>query len=90
MVVEFRGGFGSFEGGQNYARAFGPEAFAHAVNDAEASMKGALGLDKARPSKFFESPITSTYSRRSTVISTSSSKGSPTRASSHWKILCWR
>ena len=45
-VIEFRGGFGTFEGGRNYAKAFGREAFAHAVKDAGASMKGALGLDK--------------------------------------------
>ena len=46
-IVVFKGGFGTFEGGQNYAKAFGAEAFAHAVKDAEASMKGSLGLDKA-------------------------------------------
>ena len=46
-IIEFKGGFGTFEGGQNYAKAFGSDAFEHAVKDAEASMKGALGLDKA-------------------------------------------
>ncbi len=46
-VVEFRGGFGSFEGGKNYAKVFGREAFTHAVKDAEKSMEQALGLDKA-------------------------------------------
>jgi hypothetical protein len=62
-VLEFRGGFGTFEGGQNYAKAFGRDAFAHAAKDAEASMKGAFGLDKAdaleilRESNHLELPI---------------------------------
>ena len=47
-IVEFRGGFGTYEGGQNYAKAFGAEAFAHAVADAEASMKHSFGLNKAQ------------------------------------------
>lgn len=37
-VVEFRGGFGTYEGGLNYAKGFGKEAFVHAVADAEESL----------------------------------------------------
>lgn len=45
-VLEFKGGFNSFEGGRNYAKAFGNEAFEEAGKDAEESMKQALGLNK--------------------------------------------
>ena len=45
-VLEFKGGFNSFEGGRNYAKAFGKEAFEEAVKDAEVSMQQALGLNK--------------------------------------------
>ena len=45
-TVEFRGGFGSYEGGLNYVRAFGEEAFAHAVDNAEQSLQQAFGLTK--------------------------------------------
>ena len=47
-IIEFQGGFGTFQGGQNYAKAFGTQEFAHAVEDAEKSMKQSLGLDKAQ------------------------------------------
>jgi hypothetical protein len=47
VVLDFKGGFSTLEGGRNYARAFGKAAFAHAVEDAEKSMKQALDLDKA-------------------------------------------
>jgi hypothetical protein len=47
IVLEFKGGFGTFEGGRNYVKTFGKAAFVHAAEDAEESMKQALGLDKA-------------------------------------------
>ncbi|MHC5061668.1 MAG: C45 family autoproteolytic acyltransferase/hydrolase [Planctomycetota bacterium] len=47
-VIQFKGGFGTFEGGRNYTKAFGKQSFAHAVEDAEKSMKQALGLEKAQ------------------------------------------
>ena len=45
-VIEFRGGFGTYEGGLNYANAFGREAFAHAVADAAESLDQVFGLTK--------------------------------------------
>lgn len=46
-IIEFAGGFGTFEGGRNYAKAFGAEAFARGVEVSEKSMVEALGLGKA-------------------------------------------
>ena len=45
-VIEFQGGFGTYEGGKNYARAFGREAFAHAVESALGSMEQVFGLNR--------------------------------------------
>ena len=45
-VIEFEGGFGTYEGGRNYARAFGTEAFDHAVESALGSMDQIFGLNK--------------------------------------------
>jgi hypothetical protein len=47
IVLEFKGGFDTVEGGRNYVKAFGKAAFTHAAKNAEESMKQALGLDKA-------------------------------------------
>jgi len=44
-TIEFKGGFGTSEGGKNYARAFGKEAFDHAVASALASMEQVFGLN---------------------------------------------
>lgn len=46
QVVEFEGGFGSFDGGQEYVEAFGRVAFAHAVESAVIALDEALGLSK--------------------------------------------
>lgn len=46
IVLEFQGGFDTFEGGVNYAKVFGKEKFIHAVKDAEVSMSQSLGLNK--------------------------------------------
>lgn len=45
-VLEFEGGFGTFTGGQNYARTFGQQAFARAVAESEDSLRTALGLSR--------------------------------------------
>lgn len=45
-VVEFEGGFGTFEGGQAYVRAFGGAAFERAVDSVEAALVAGLGLGK--------------------------------------------
>jgi hypothetical protein len=45
-ILEFKGGFDTKEGGRNYVKAFGKEAFVEAVEDAEISMKEALNLSK--------------------------------------------
>lgn len=45
-VVEFEGGFGTFEGGQAYVRACGVEAFERAVESVEAALSAGLGLGK--------------------------------------------
>jgi hypothetical protein len=45
-VVEFAGGFGTFEGGQAYVRAFGVAAFERAVDSVEAALVAGLGLTK--------------------------------------------
>lgn len=45
-VFEFQGGFGTYQGGKNYAKAFGNRAFSQSVDDAEKSPKQALGLSK--------------------------------------------
>jgi len=45
-VLEFDGGFDTYQGGENYAKAFGNSAFVHAVDDAEQSLHQALGLSK--------------------------------------------
>ena len=45
-VIEFAGGFGTYEGGKNFARAFGREAFDHAVESAVVSMEQIFGLNK--------------------------------------------
>ena len=45
-VVEFEGGFGTFEGGQAYVRAFGSAAFERAVDSVEAALVTGLGLGK--------------------------------------------
>jgi hypothetical protein len=45
-VLEFDGGFDTYQGGENYAKAFGKSAFVHAVDGAEKSLHQALGLSK--------------------------------------------
>jgi hypothetical protein len=53
IILEFKGGFSTFEGGRNYVKAFGKGVFAHAAEEAEESMKQALGIDKAEALKIF-------------------------------------
>jgi hypothetical protein len=46
IILEFKGGFDTKVGGQNYVKAFGKEAFVEAVEHAEISMKQALNISK--------------------------------------------
>jgi len=46
IILEFKGGFDTKEGGRNYVKAVGKEAFVEAVEHAEISMKEALDISK--------------------------------------------
>lgn len=46
IILEFKGGFDTKEGGRNYVKAFGKEAFIEAVEHAEISMNEALDISK--------------------------------------------
>jgi len=47
-VIKFTGGFGTYKGGKNYAKAFGKPAFDHAVESALSSMAQNFGLNKTQ------------------------------------------
>jgi len=47
-VLEFQGGFGTYQCGKNYAKPFGNKAFSQAVDDTEKSLKQALGCRRTR------------------------------------------
>ena len=53
-ILEFKGGFSTFQGGENYAKAFGERAFIHAVKDAEEALGQTFGLTKKEGLKIIQ------------------------------------
>jgi hypothetical protein len=52
-ILEFEGGFGTFEGGKNYVKAFGKKVFIEAIANSEVAMERALGLTKPETLEIF-------------------------------------